>query len=218
MLYVHLLLGIADFIPSRGEPLLEQRDYSCESDVLVDGDIFTYPHYWDTGKVVFAVKLLQPLTRTMNYFEHKILSPGVICAVTIGVVGRNYPPNMQPGWTNEGVGYHADDGRLFNENGTGRPFGPTCTAGDRMGCGVIFEDDDSSDYVKVFFTKNGKQVGNIVNFKRPAGDQGLYPLMGFSSRGEQFQYLGTRYHLPDGPMQVQEPNIEESKLNSEFNS
>jgi hypothetical protein len=204
-------LGFADFTPSHGEPLLEQRDYSCESDVLVDGDIFTYPYYCGIEQVVFAIKILQPLTRTKNYFEQEILSPGILCAVTIGVVGRDYPLNMQPGWTNEGVGYHADDGKLFVENGQGCPFGPTCTSGDRIGCGVIFEDDDSSDYVKVFFTKNGEQVGEIVNFKRPASGRGIYPSMGFSSSGEQFQYLGTWHHLPDGPMQVLEHNNEESK-------
>ena len=192
--------------------MLEQRDYSCDSEVMVDGDIFTYPYYWDIGNVALAVKILQSLTRAKNYFEHKILSPGIICAVTIGIVGRDYPLDMQPGWTNEGIGYHADDGKLFNENGAGTPFGPTCTTGDRMGCGVIFEDGDSesSDYVKVFFTKNGKQVGDIVNFKRPASGQGLYPLMGLSSRGEQFQYLGTWHHLPN-VSQVSEHNNEESK-------
>ena len=37
-------------------------------------------------------------------------------------------------------------------------FGPTCTDGDRMCCGVDFSIDRSSGYVNVFFTKNGKQV------------------------------------------------------------
>ena len=190
--------------------MLKQGDYSCVNDVMVDGDIFTYPYYWDSGRVVTAVKILQPLTPAKNYFEHKILSPGVLCTVTIGVVGCKYPLNQQPGWMNEGVGYHADDGKLFNEIGTGTPFGPTCTTGDHMGCGVVFEDDDSSDYVKVFFTKNGKQVGDIVDFKRPSSGPGLYPLMGFSTRGEQFQYLGTWHHLC-GPRDM-EQNQEKSKL------
>ena len=192
--------------------MLEQRDYSCDSDVMVDGDIFTYPYYWNPGQVL-AVKILQPLTSARNYFEQKILSPGVKCVITIGVVGRNYPLDMQPGWVKEGIGYHADDGGLFNENGRGTLFGPMCTAGDCMGCGVVFEDTEdvkSSDYVKVFFTKNGKQVGDIVDFRRPASGQGLYPLMGFSSRGEQVQYLGMWHHLPN-VSQVPEHNNEESK-------
>ena len=40
----------------------------------------------------------------------------------------------------------------------GTELGPTCTDGDRMGCGVDFSTDRSSGYVNVFFTKNGKQV------------------------------------------------------------
>ena len=40
----------------------------------------------------------------------------------------------------------------------GTVFGPPCTDGDRMGCGVDFSTDRSSGYVNVFFTKNGKQV------------------------------------------------------------
>ena len=201
-------MGIADFIPSRGVSLLKQGDYSCNSDVMVDGDVFTYPYYWERGAVC-AVKILQPVTPAKNYFEHKIICPGVRCTITIGVVGLDYPLDSQPGWRNEGIGYHADDGQLFSEDGLGSRFGPTCTTGDRMGCGVNFEAEDSSGYVKVFFTKNGQQVGDFVKFKKPKS--GLYPLMGLDSRGEQFQYLGCWHHLPD----PQEHNYEtgESKLN-----
>ena len=63
-----------------------------------------------------------------------------------------------PGWDQNSHGYHADDGNFFNGSGMGTEFGPTCTDGDRMGCGVDFSTDHSSSYVNVFFTKNGKQV------------------------------------------------------------
>ena len=193
---------------AHGVSLLKHDDYSCESDVMVGGDIFTYPYYWDSGEMVCAVKILHPLVPTKNYFEHKILSRGVVCAITIGLVGRDYPLDRQPGWNEEGIGYHADDGKVFNENGLGTVFGPTCTTGDRVGCGVVFEGSNSSEYVKVFFTKNGQQVSNFVMFRRP--ESGLHPFMGFSSRGEQFQYLGSWHHLPDP--QEQEHNSKESKL------
>ncbi len=48
--------------------------------------------------------------------------------------------------------------------------------GDRMGCGIDFDSDSSGNYVKVFFTKNGAQVGNSQRMKRPVN--GLYPLFG----------------------------------------
>ena len=175
-------------------PLLKDGDYSCDSNFMVDGDVFTYPYYFIKCRVC-AVKILQSLTPTQNYFELQILCPGVIGEITIGVVGRDYPLNRQPGWVEEGIGYHADDGRLFYESGYGKPFGPTCTTGDRMGCGIDFESEDSPDYVKVFFVKNGQQVGDFVKFKKPK--DGLYPCMGMNSRGEQFQYLGHWNHLPE---------------------
>ena len=176
---------------------------------MVEGDIFTYPYYWGG---VCAVKILQPIMPAKNYFEYKILSRGIVCAITIGLVGRNYLLDRQPGWDKEGIGYHADDGRLYNENGNGTQFGPTCTAGDRMGCGVVFEGDNSSKYVTVFFTKNGQQVGGFVKFKRP--ESGLYPFMGFNSRGEQFQYLGCWQHVPAPPPSQGDDKTKESKLSS----
>ena len=65
---------------------------------------------------------------------------------------------QQPGWKQNSCGYHADDGKLFHGSLRGTEFGPTCTDGDRMGCGVDFSTDRSSGYVNVFFTKNGKRV------------------------------------------------------------
>ena len=182
-----------------GVSLLKDGDYDCDSDLMVDGDVFTYPYFF-TGDVT-GIKLLQQFTPDQNYFEYRITSPGVDCAITIGAVGHGYPLDSQPGWANEGIGYHADDGRLFCENGFGRPFGPKCTAGDRMGCGIDFKGDEdsssaSADHVRVFFTKNGHQVGDFVDFKKP--NSGLYPLMGLHSRGEQLQYLGRWNHIPKG--------------------
>ena len=178
------------------KPSLKDDDYSCDSNIMVDGDIFTYPYFWEGANEnhARAVKILQPITLSENYFEIRILCPGVNCAITIGIVGLDYPLNRHPGWNKEGIGYHGDNGRLYNEKVFGDLFGPTCTTGDRMGCGVVFEGEDSPDYVKVFFTKNGVQIGDFVKFKKPKS--GLYPLMGINSRGEQFQYLGCWNRLP----------------------
>ena len=45
-----------------------------------------------------------------------------------------------------------------------------------MGCGVDFDTDVGVNHVKVFFTKNGRQVGHSQKMKRPI--HGLYPLFG----------------------------------------
>ena len=66
----------------------------------------------------------------------------------------------------------------------GSVFGPTCTDGDRMGCGVDFNTDCGSGYVNVFFTKNGKQV----------------------RRGEEEKRLRRREGRGDGEERVSEEN------------
>jgi hypothetical protein len=110
----------------------------------------------------------------------------------------NYPLDDMPGWDYNSIGYHADDGKLFCESGAGTEFGPTCTNGDRMGCGIDFRDeDDSSDQVKVFFTKNSQQIGDAIRIKIPAG--GLYSLIGMCSEGEKVQYTGHWHYLPPTP-------------------
>ena len=80
-----------------------------------------------------------PLNRTSHYFEVEIVEEGSLGAVAIGLGKTTYPLHRHPGWNPGGVGYHADDGKLFKGRGQGDPFGPKCTAGDRMGCGVQFE-------------------------------------------------------------------------------
>ena len=86
--------------------------------------------------------------------------------------------SRMPGWNRNSCGYHADDGKLYHESGMGRAFGPTCTTGDRMGCGVNFDSGREHGTVEVFFTKNGNQVGGVEVMKRPLN--GLYPLIGKS--------------------------------------
>ena len=153
--------------------------------------------------------LLLPFTVTgvgLNYFEFKIISSGKDCAIGIGVGADNYPLDSMPGWLYNSIGYHADDGRLFCENGGGTEFGPTCTDGDQMGCGVDFRDeDDSSDQVKVFFTKNGQLIGDAIRIKIPAG--GLYPLIGMCSEGEKVLYMGHCHFLPPTPTGIITNNI-----------
>ena len=84
--------------------------------------------------------------------------------------------SRMPGWNRNSCGYHADDGKLFHESGMGRAFGPRCTTGDRMGCGVNFNTGLDQGTVEVFFTKNGDQVGEVERMRRPLN--GIYPLIG----------------------------------------
>ena len=56
--------------------------------------------------------------------------------------------------------------RLFKSNGRGRKFGEKCKNGDRVGCGIKFdqvlEGGVPCQMVPVFFTRNGKEVSLCV--------------------------------------------------------
>ena len=170
----------------------------------VEGDIFMHKG----GVSVGVVKILEPMSPMLNYFEYEIINRGAQCAIGIGVGELTYPLDRMPGWNVNGIGYHADDGKLFHTyetadkgnpyqqltSGYGEPFGPTSTTGDRMGCGVDFDSDVGYGYVNIFFTRNGHQVGELIKLKRPT--HGLYPLVGLHSSGEKVRYLGHCRRVP----------------------
>ncbi|XP_065900727.1 SPRY domain-containing protein 3-like [Dysidea avara] len=153
--------------------------------VEVNGDVWRYSRDGPVG----VVKIMDPMSPLNNYYEIKILSKGRRSAIGIGMGTMGYSMSAMPGWNSQCVGYHADDAKLFHENGMGKNMGaPTCTDGDIMGCGALFDVEEGPAYVKVFFTKNGKLVGERVKMKRPL--HGLYPIVGMHSLGESVEYLG----------------------------
>lgn len=160
----------------------------CGRNATVEENIFQYTGANDLFEEVGAVKILEPLNSEFNYFEVEIISKGRNCAIGIGVGDRDYPLNLQPGWNLNGVGYHADDGKIFNDGDYSVHLsGETCTKDDRMGCGVAFE-EDTAGLVSVFFTKNGRQIDYPVKMKKPASS--LYSIIGMHSEGEEVRYLG----------------------------
>lgn len=73
--------------------------------------------------------------------------------IAIGFSTKNAAMSRPVGWEPESWAYHGDDGRCFTGQNIGRPFGPTFTTGDVVGCGVNFRDRTA------FFTKNGVKIG-----------------------------------------------------------
>ena len=175
--------------------------YVCGRNAEVDGDHFRFV---GSGRSVGVVKILEPVSPMLNYFEIQIVDKGRDTAIGIGVGEYKYPLDRMPGWNSNAIGYHADDGRLFHQNGFGRAFGPLCTTGDRMGCGVDFTADVGETYVNVFFTKNGVQIGQPTKVKRPV--YGLYPLIGLHSENEKIVYQGHTRMLPSLIMEPMETN------------
>lgn len=75
--------------------------------------------------------------------------------IGIGFSSSKASVERLPGWEQESWAYHGDDGKsFFGENqGQGRPYGPTFGANDTVGCGVNFVTGCA------FFTKNGVFLG-----------------------------------------------------------
>jgi hypothetical protein len=81
-------------------------------------------------------------------------STSVIC---IGFSVRDLDLNKLPGWEVGSVGYHGDDGGLWNSNTnmTTCAFASTFGTGDTVGCGITL------DRKRIFFTKNGIIIGGL---------------------------------------------------------
>ena len=76
----------------------------------------------------------------------------------INCKATNYGIFSFPGWEKQSYGYHGDDGQSFSSSGTGKPYGPTFTTGDVIGCGVNMIDNT------VFYTKNGIKLGEFRKY------------------------------------------------------
>lgn len=157
----------------------------------MDEDMFSYISPPNNAPIPGVVKFAEPLNTTINYFEFKIIAGGAIC---IGVGPSDYQLDVMPGWGMNSISY-ASDGSCCHQYELGTNFGPICTVGDKMGCGVDFRCYDISlDLITVFFTKNGQIIGDAVRTKIPTG--GLHSLIGMCSEGDKVQYLGHQHYLP----------------------
>lgn len=104
-------------------------------------------------------KTIEPILSNIFYYEIYIgLTPNRPSwnskALGLGYGPTNFNRKKMVGWTEESIGYHSDDGKIFFENNTtssSKKFGP----GDTIGAGVILID---SEYKKFFFTLNGKII------------------------------------------------------------
>ena len=132
-----------------------------------------------------------PMSTQWNYFEIEILNSGEFREIGIGLGPLDYNTQWMPGWGDNSIGYHADDGRLFVSTlvstRRGPVYGPDCCKGDTMGCGVDFNNQEPG-YVTVWFTKNGELAGPPEKFSCRRNE--LYPLIGLSSLNESVRYTG----------------------------
>ncbi|XP_061731103.1 SPRY domain-containing protein 3-like isoform X2 [Nerophis ophidion] len=148
--------------------------------MLRDGDVLRYHGNSDEVGCFVAAR---PLSKRNRYFEVTIIDTGVRGMIAVGLVPQLYKLDHQPGWLPNSVALHADDGKLYNGNTLGQQFGPKCSRGDRIGCGISLDSDDGQ--LTVFFTKNGKELLEYVGKGKCIVDVGL---------AQALRPLNTRFH------------------------
>eukprot|EP00835_Amoeboradix_gromovi_P000108 NODE_4_length_55019_cov_0.425091.p10 type:complete len:412 gc:universal NODE_4_length_55019_cov_0.425091:49815-48580(-) len=119
------------------------------------------------------------------YYELEIVSKGRDGYIGVGFCSETVSLNRLPGWENYSWGLHGDDGNIFACTGNGKPYGPTFTTGDVIGCGIHLIENYA------FYTKNGVNLG--IAFKDlPLNNLGkdnfpkyLYPCVGLRTPGEK---------------------------------
>jgi hypothetical protein len=146
--------------------------------------------YWDE-----PVRWLVPICSTLNYFECEIISKGKTgCCIWIGIGQR--PTGYDARYFHyyeTVVSYRVDNGHVHRGNVCSDPdcknfvvqLHLSYSEGDRIGCGIDFE--CHSDYMDVFFVKNGMQVGDLIRCKKPSYD--LCPIVGMGEVGEKIRFL-----------------------------
>jgi hypothetical protein len=153
--------------------------------VKFKGSVVEYncPAPVENANNVGVIQTNQSFNRHNSFFEIKILNLGESSTIAIGAAALDYPLNDQPGWVGGSIGYHGDDGRLFNVSGSGCCFGPTWNKYDVIGLGMRSYDKDilPGTDVQVFFTYNGREVGHTTAVVPPSG---FFPTVGLHSQGE----------------------------------
>ncbi|ESO91779.1 hypothetical protein LOTGIDRAFT_121837 [Lottia gigantea] len=153
--------------------------------VMVEGDILSY-QVNDENKVGVYISP-SPITPDNSYFEVELLDVGFDLEgpIAIGLVPYKYNLDVLPGYKMYSVGYHTGDGRIYKARNVGKLFGPKCGVGDKVGCGIKYVqqdgDSDDSQIVRVFFTRNGTELGSM-SVPLPPG--GFHPAVGFHCEGE----------------------------------
>ncbi|RPA80026.1 hypothetical protein BJ508DRAFT_240139 [Ascobolus immersus RN42] len=136
------------------------------------------------------------------YFEVTIVNLPAISdrkpVVAIGLTNCISPTNCLPGWWNQSIGYHSDDGNVFLGNLDQLTTGSNamrrvCAVTDVMGCGRHNE--------QFYFTKNGQLIFICEGLGRELPRRGRYfPMIGFlGGSGDHFLVRTKFKDTPEDP-------------------
>ncbi|KAJ0159277.1 Ran-binding protein 9 [Colletotrichum tanaceti] len=141
------------------------------------------------------------------YFEVNVLSgKRDDMTIVIGFSGKSVGLARPPGWEADSWGYHSDDGHCYAGQTAGKPYGPSFTASDVIGCGVNFRTGE------VFFTKNGVHLGTA--FREVGKACSLYPTVGLKKSGEHVRvnFGQTPFFFDINGMMTQEKQRVQSEI------
>nr|CAD7400437.1 unnamed protein product [Timema cristinae] len=154
----------------------------------------------------------EPLTPDTCYFEVEIIDTGMDGSMSIGLSSKRYPLDIHVGYEHESVGLSTEEGRVFKEGTVGPKFGVKCEIGDRIGCGIKFDqlseaiEDPFCTLMPIYFVRNGRELGTIL-LPLPLG--GLYPAISMHSLGEEVRlFLGLNW-VPEEDSLMSVDNNEE---------
>ncbi|XP_021931938.1 SPRY domain-containing protein 3-like isoform X2 [Zootermopsis nevadensis] len=179
--------------------------------IALDGDFLSYaPNEDDRVGVYIAA---HPLTPDMCYYEAEIIDTGTDGSISVGLCSKRCPLDAHIGCATESIGFMTECGRLYKEGSRGTQLCIRCDCGDRIGCGIKFDQvlegrgDPFCTMVPVYFARNGKElVTELVSL--PSG--GLYPAVGMDSVGGEVKlFLGLNWVPEEDSLMSVDTNEEE---------
>ncbi|OKL58578.1 hypothetical protein UA08_06201 [Talaromyces atroroseus] len=146
-------------------------------DLLNDGMEVRYmghPHKADYEAASVRADFPMPREGGIYYYETTILVKPRDAVIAIGFSSSKASLERLPGWDSESWAYHGDDGKAFigESQGQGRPYGPTFSVNDTIGCGINFTTGCA------FFTKNGIMIGIAFRDLPASKSIAFYPSIG----------------------------------------
>lgn len=106
--------------------------------------------------------------------------------VSVGFGLNYFSLTGKPGRDSKSVGYYGNNGKKYLSSAAGEQYAEPFGSGDTIGCGFCFNrvEDESSSGGSVFYTKNGRQLGQAYTFRvvNRTSDQILsYPVVYFEA-------------------------------------
>ncbi|GET03722.1 concanavalin A-like lectin/glucanase domain-containing protein [Rhizophagus clarus] len=134
--------------------------FNTKTDVMIQTNYPLFKNTITLNMDTIPTSFTQSLTEYwFYYYEITVLSNPNIdkTIIAIGLTQKNHSINRLPGCDIHSIGFHSDEGKIFhNEGYTGLTYAEKWgEVNDVIGCGYY------SNFQKVFFTKNGKNLGTI---------------------------------------------------------